>query len=46
MTQVLHCPYGRGTDIVRRGTTPIDTAMPLDHGDVAEVIRQAMALSR
>jgi transposase-like protein len=22
MTQVLHCPYCRGTDIVRHGTTP------------------------
>jgi len=22
MTQVLHCPYCRGTDIVRYGTTP------------------------
>jgi len=22
MTQVLHCPYCQGTDIVRHGTTP------------------------
>lgn len=22
MTQVLHCPYCQGTDIVRQGTTP------------------------
>jgi transposase-like protein len=22
MTHVLHCPYGRGTDIVRHGTAP------------------------
>jgi transposase-like protein len=22
MTQVLYCPYGQGTDIVRHGTTP------------------------
>jgi transposase len=22
MTPVLHCPYGRGTEIVRHGTTP------------------------
>ena len=22
MTQVLHCPYGHGTAIVRHGTTP------------------------
>ena len=22
MTQVLHCPYSRGTDIVRHGMTP------------------------
>jgi hypothetical protein len=38
-----------GANLTRRNMrnqTPIDTAMPLDHCDVAEVIRQATALSR